>query len=63
MSEYPFTMKLALIHEVFSGADGAEHLRQRLREARDAGAEIAALPELPLDPWFPATRPGNPRAR
>jgi predicted amidohydrolase len=46
------TMKLALITDVFFSADGERRLRARLAEARAAGAELAVLPELALDPWF-----------
>ena len=49
-------LKVAIVHEVFHGPDGAERLRQRLGDAREAGAELALLPELPLHPWVPATR-------
>jgi len=49
-------MKVALVTEVFPGAGGAERLRRAVREARGAGAELVVLPELALDPWFPATR-------
>ena len=49
-------MTIALISEVFHETDGAERLRARLAEARDAGAELAVLPELPLNPWSPATQ-------
>ena len=49
-------MTVALIHEVFHGADGPERLARRLEEARRGGAELALLPELPLQPWIPATR-------
>src|SRR5204863_9537746 len=33
-----------------------ERLTQHLREARRQGAELAVLPEIPLNPWSPATR-------
>lgn len=49
------TMKIALISKVFSSEDGPARLRERLAEARDVGAELAVLPELPLNPWSPAT--------
>jgi len=49
-------MTAALLHEVFHGPDGADRLRERLVAARDAGADLAVLPELPLDPWVPARR-------
>src|SRR5215210_5525960 len=41
--------------DVFSSSDGEGRLGVRLREARALGAEIAVLPELPLDAWAPAT--------
>jgi predicted amidohydrolase len=47
---------VAIVHEVFHGQGSAERLRRRLGEARRAGAELALLPELPLQAWVPATR-------
>ena len=64
------SLVVALVHEVFPGPAGLDRLRRRLKEARRAGAELAVLPELPLDRWVPATRrareedaeePGGPR--
>jgi N-carbamoylputrescine amidase len=49
------TLRIALISEVFCEADGEERLAKRLGEARDLGVELAVLPELPLNPWSPAT--------
>lgn len=49
-------LKIALIHDVFFGDDGPERLARRLGEARAAGADLALLPELPVDPWVPASR-------
>jgi N-carbamoylputrescine amidase len=49
------SMTVALVSEVFFGADGPARLAARLREAREGGADLALLPELPLDPWIPAT--------
>jgi predicted amidohydrolase len=49
-------LTLALISDVFYSADGAERLRARLGEAKKLGAELAVLPELPLNPWSPATK-------
>ena len=46
---------VALISEVFPARDGEDRLRARLKEARDQGAELAVLPELPLDRWVPAS--------
>ncbi len=64
------SLVLALIHDVFFDDDGADRLDARLLVARQRGAELAVLPELPLDSWLPATRekrssdaeePGGPR--
>lgn len=49
-------MTVALISEVFFDESGPDRLIDRLREARAAGADLAVLPELPLNPWSPATR-------
>ncbi len=49
-------LTVALISEVFWQPDGADLLTERLREAADQGAELALLPELPLNPWRPATK-------
>jgi len=52
--------KIALVHDVFFSPDGHSRLIDILCEARDRGAVLAVLPELPLDPWFPAHRePGQ----
>jgi predicted amidohydrolase len=64
------TLTVALISEVFFEADAAQRLRASLAAARAAGAELAVLPEIPLNPWAPATKdvreadaeePGGPR--
>ena len=47
---------IALISDVFWQEDGADRLAHRLQEARSMGAQLAVLPELPLNPWSPATR-------
>lgn len=49
------TLTIALISDVFHDNQPLERLKQRLHEAREAGAELAVLPELPLNPWSPAT--------
>ena len=49
-------LRVALIRDVFFSIDGEERLRARLSEARALGAELALLPEIPLNPWSPATR-------
>jgi predicted amidohydrolase len=64
-------LEIAIVHEVFWGLGADARLTSRLRDARRLGAELAVLPELPLDPWIPAARvprdgdaerPGGPRA-
>jgi N-carbamoylputrescine amidase len=47
---------VALVSDVFYDADGPERLGARLAEAAARGAELAVLPELPLNPWSPATQ-------
>jgi N-carbamoylputrescine amidase len=49
-------LAVALVTDVFHGADGASRLHDRLREARALGAEAAILPEIPLNPWRPVVR-------
>jgi len=63
---------VALVHDVFHDREGASRLAELLVRARGAGADVALLPELPLDAWVPASReprdadaepPGGPRHR
>lgn len=54
------SLNIALLTEVFFDDIRGERLIRRLREARAAGADLAVLPELPLDPWIPATRDADP---
>jgi predicted amidohydrolase len=49
------TLTIALVRDVFFSDFGERRLRARLAEARALGAELALLPELPLNPWSPAT--------
>lgn len=61
MTETPPTradgrLTVALISEVFWEADGEQRLRQRLADAVDRGADLAVLPELPLNPWRPSSK-------
>ena len=48
-------LTVALISDVFFDRDADERLRSRLRQAKDSGAELAVLPEIPLNRWSPAT--------
>ena len=50
------TLKVALVTEVFHDPEGRDRLRAMLARARDQGAELAVLPELPLNSWCPAGR-------
>lgn len=65
------TLTVALISEVFFGP-ARDDLQRRLAEAKGLGADLAVLPELPLNPWSPASRetseadaepPDGPRCR
>lgn len=49
-------LTLALVSDTFWEADGEARLRDTLLEAADRGADVAVLPELPLNPWTPATK-------
>lgn len=49
-------LTVALICETFWEADGAIRLKERLAEAAERGADLAVLPELPLNEWRPATK-------
>ena len=49
-------LTVALISEVYWQPDGIGRLRERLAQAADRGADLAVLPELPLNPWSPATK-------
>lgn len=49
-------LTVALISEVFWEPDGVMRLKQRLAEAAERGADVAVLPELPLNRWRPATK-------
>lgn len=48
-------MNVALISEVFFDATGPARLAARLQAAKAQAAHLAVLPELPLNPWSPAT--------
>ena len=49
-------LTVALVSDVFWEPDGAERLKDRLAEAAERGADVAVLPELPLNRWSPATK-------
>ena len=49
-------LTVALVSEVFWEPDGPTRLKERLAEAADRGADLAVLPEIPLNTWSPATK-------
>jgi N-carbamoylputrescine amidase len=49
-------LTVALISEVYWEADGRQRLKERLAEAADRGADLAVLPEIPLNQWSPASK-------
>jgi len=49
-------LRVALVREVFASADRIAGLRESLAHARSQGAELAVLPEIPLNAWSPATK-------
>jgi N-carbamoylputrescine amidase len=53
-------LTVALISEVYHEPDGAARLEDRLAEAASRGADLALLPEMPLNAWRPATPEADP---
>jgi len=49
-------LAVALVSEGFWEGDGRIRLKQRLAEAAELGADLAVLPEIPLNAWSPATK-------
>lgn len=49
-------MAVAIITEVFPDPPAWKRLPETLREAKGLGAELAVLPEIPLNPWSPASK-------
>jgi predicted amidohydrolase len=49
-------LTIALISDVFHDAAGPARLAERLGHVRARGADLAVLPELPLNAWSPATK-------
>src|SRR5919197_5448583 len=48
------TLAIALISDVFVQPDETPRLVASLMQARSLGADLAVLPEIPLNPWSPA---------
>jgi len=55
----PASLTVALISDVFVQPDDAPRLLASLMQARSRGADLVVLPELPLNPWSPATETPN----
>lgn len=49
-------LRVALVSDTFFEPDGPVRLKQTLSEAAGRGADVAVLPELPLNGWAPATK-------
>ena len=49
-------LTVALVSEVFWQPDGIGRLGARLDQCVERGADLAVLPEIPLNPWRPATK-------
>jgi N-carbamoylputrescine amidase len=47
-------LTVALVSDTFWEPDGEVRLRETLAEAAERGADVAVLPELPMNPWTPA---------
>jgi len=55
-ADTPGRLSVALVSEVFWQPDGTARLEKRLAECVERGAQLAVLPEIPLNPWRPATK-------
>src|SRR5688572_24359935 len=53
-------LAVALLSEVFPDAAARERLTAAVADARERGAELIVLPELPLHPWSPASAQARP---
>jgi N-carbamoylputrescine amidase len=49
-------LRVALVSDTFFEPDGRVRLKATLSDAASRGADLAVLPELPLNAWVPATR-------
>ena len=49
-------LTIAMISDVFILDDASGRLVTRLQEAKDAGADLAVLPEIACNPWSPSTK-------
>jgi predicted amidohydrolase len=49
-------LNVALLRMVFPDRDSIDDLRDALKQAHSQGAQLAVLPEIPLNAWSPATK-------
>jgi hypothetical protein len=49
-------LRVSLISDTFFCNRAAQRLRERLLEAKSQGGNLVILPEIPLNPWSPATK-------
>ena len=49
-------LRIALVSDTFFEPDGEERLKETLADVASRGADLAVLPELPLNRWVPATK-------
>jgi predicted amidohydrolase len=52
-------LNIALIRMVFPDRDAVGGLNDALKQARSRGAQLAVLPEIPLNVWSPASKVGH----
>jgi predicted amidohydrolase len=52
----PAALHVALVTEVFCDDPDGAALSRVLTDAKERGAEVAVLPELPLNGWAPASK-------
>lgn len=50
------TLTIALITDAFPEESDWPRLAESMKEARERGADLAVLPEIPLNPWSPVTK-------
>src|SRR5437667_9996683 len=58
-ADSPASLTVALLSDAFVQPDEAQRLVESLMHARSRGADLAVLPEIPLNPWSPATETPN----
>ena len=49
-------LTIAMVSDVFFDDGAKERLTERLQEVKNAGAQLAVLPEIACNPWSPSTK-------